>query len=242
MRIAFLSVSSELGGSETSLFLLVRSLRQLEPDWDLTVLVPRDGPLSRRLREAGATVRILPLPAALARLGELPVGEAQRSHVEVPRSWPRPDRSQDIGARLRRRSPRIRRTGRAHQRLQAPHSRRLGGAGGRAGRVARSRICEPASSHAQAPEALRGPRRGSRRQLAQRGGGPERACLAMTRRSRPSTTRSILHEFSPDGATRRSRSAGGPAPRRDRARFASACWRRSGGGRATRRFCARCSG
>ncbi len=70
MRIAFLSVSSELGGSETSLLLLVRSLRQLEPDWDLTVLVPRDGPLSRRLREAGATVRILPLPAALARLGE----------------------------------------------------------------------------------------------------------------------------------------------------------------------------
>ena len=53
MRIAFLSVSSELGGSETSLLLLVRSLRQLEPDWDLTVLVPRDGPLARRVREAG---------------------------------------------------------------------------------------------------------------------------------------------------------------------------------------------
>lgn len=70
MRIAFLSVSAELGGSETSLLLLVQSLRRLEPSWDLTVVVPRDGALARRVRESGANVRVLPMPASLARLGE----------------------------------------------------------------------------------------------------------------------------------------------------------------------------
>ena len=33
MRVAFLSVSSELGGSETSLLLLVQNIRQLQPEW-----------------------------------------------------------------------------------------------------------------------------------------------------------------------------------------------------------------
>jgi glycosyltransferase involved in cell wall biosynthesis len=70
MRIAFLSVSAELGGSETSLLLLVQSIRRLEASWELTVIVPRDGALARRVRESGAHVRVLPMPAALARLGE----------------------------------------------------------------------------------------------------------------------------------------------------------------------------
>ena len=70
MRIAFLSVSAELGGSETSLVLLVQSIRRLEPSWELTVVVPRDSALARRVRESGANVRVLPMPSALARLGE----------------------------------------------------------------------------------------------------------------------------------------------------------------------------
>ena len=52
MRVAFLSVSSELGGSETSLLLLVQNIRRLRPDWRLTIVVPREGPLARRVREA----------------------------------------------------------------------------------------------------------------------------------------------------------------------------------------------
>ena len=38
MRVAFLSVSSELGGSETSLLLLVQNIRRLQPDWRLTIV------------------------------------------------------------------------------------------------------------------------------------------------------------------------------------------------------------
>ena len=70
MRITFLSVSPEMGGSEASLLQLIRGIRRLEPGWHATVIVPREGPLARRVREAGADARVLPLPPALARLGE----------------------------------------------------------------------------------------------------------------------------------------------------------------------------
>ncbi|HEY3883678.1 MAG TPA: glycosyltransferase family 4 protein [Vicinamibacterales bacterium] len=70
MHIVFLSVSSELGGSETVLLELVRGLRRLQRDWRLTAIVPREGPFSFRLRAAGADVRVLAIPAPLLRLGE----------------------------------------------------------------------------------------------------------------------------------------------------------------------------
>ena len=70
MRITVLSVSSEMGGSEVSLLQLVRGIRRLEPTWHASVVVPREGPLSRRVRDAGAEAPVLPLPPALARLGE----------------------------------------------------------------------------------------------------------------------------------------------------------------------------
>lgn len=70
MKIVFLSVSSEMGGSEASLLELVRGIRRLEPTWQPALIVPRDGPLARRVRESGAPVHVLPLPGALARLGE----------------------------------------------------------------------------------------------------------------------------------------------------------------------------
>ena len=70
MRLAFLSVSSEMGGSEVSLLELVRGLRRLAPSWRLDLVVPRDGPLAANARDAGAGVHLLPLPPRLARLGE----------------------------------------------------------------------------------------------------------------------------------------------------------------------------
>ncbi len=70
MTIAFLSVSAEMGGSEVCLLQLVRGIRRTEPSWQLRVVVPREGALAARARDLGADVRILPLPASLARLGE----------------------------------------------------------------------------------------------------------------------------------------------------------------------------
>ena len=70
MRIAFLSVSAEMGGSEVSLLELVRGLRRLAPRVEPTVVVPREGPLAARIIDAGGAVRVLPMPAALASFGE----------------------------------------------------------------------------------------------------------------------------------------------------------------------------
>ena len=70
MRIAFLSVSAEMGGSEVSLLELVRGLRRLAPRIEPVVVVPREGRLATRIVEAGGAVRVLPMPAPLASFGE----------------------------------------------------------------------------------------------------------------------------------------------------------------------------
>jgi glycosyltransferase involved in cell wall biosynthesis len=70
LRVTFLSVSAEMGGSEVALLELVRGLRRLAPSWRLAVVVPREGPLAASARACGAAVHVLPLPARLARLGE----------------------------------------------------------------------------------------------------------------------------------------------------------------------------
>ena len=46
LRVTFLSVSAEMGGSEVSLLELLRGLRSLVPSWRLDVVVPREGALA----------------------------------------------------------------------------------------------------------------------------------------------------------------------------------------------------
>jgi glycosyltransferase involved in cell wall biosynthesis len=70
MRIVFLSVSAEIGGSETVLLELVRGLRRLRPESRLLVVVPREGALSARAEALGAVTRMLPIPAAILKIGE----------------------------------------------------------------------------------------------------------------------------------------------------------------------------
>ena len=70
MKVTFLSVSAEMGGSEVSLLELVRGLRRIVPRWRLDVVVPREGTLASSMRECGAGVHVLALPSRLARLGE----------------------------------------------------------------------------------------------------------------------------------------------------------------------------
>jgi glycosyltransferase involved in cell wall biosynthesis len=69
MRVALLSASADIGGSETSLLALLRGLVAV-PGIDPIVVLPRHGPLEERARAAGACTRVLPMPAALIAFGE----------------------------------------------------------------------------------------------------------------------------------------------------------------------------
>jgi glycosyltransferase involved in cell wall biosynthesis len=70
MRVAFLSVSDQLGGSEAMLLQIAAELRRVHPDWPLHLVVPGAGPLGDRAAALGVRVTVLPMPESLARLGE----------------------------------------------------------------------------------------------------------------------------------------------------------------------------
>ncbi len=70
MRIAYLSVSDQLGGSEIALLEMIKGVRRLRPSWTVHLILPGRGPLLDHAEAAGADCTVLPLPSALARLGE----------------------------------------------------------------------------------------------------------------------------------------------------------------------------
>jgi glycosyltransferase involved in cell wall biosynthesis len=70
MRISWLSVSDQLGGSEIALLTMLGGLREARPDWISQVILPGSGPLRERVEAAGASCVVVPMPAALARIGE----------------------------------------------------------------------------------------------------------------------------------------------------------------------------
>jgi glycosyltransferase involved in cell wall biosynthesis len=81
MRIAYLSVSDQLGGSEIALLEMIKGVRRLRPSWTLHVILPGRGPLLDQAEAAGADCTVLPLPSALARLGESAAEDARWSVV-----------------------------------------------------------------------------------------------------------------------------------------------------------------
>ena len=70
MRISCLSVSDQLGGSEVALVGMISAIGRVRPDWTFQVVLPGDGPLGRRVLDAGASCAIVRMPGPLARLGE----------------------------------------------------------------------------------------------------------------------------------------------------------------------------
>jgi glycosyltransferase involved in cell wall biosynthesis len=83
LRIAFLSVSAQLGGSETMLLQVMRELRATGGDCPLHLVVPADGPLSARAAALGASVSVVPMPDALRRMGESAHARAGLSSVAL---------------------------------------------------------------------------------------------------------------------------------------------------------------
>jgi glycosyltransferase involved in cell wall biosynthesis len=83
MRIAFLSVSDQLGGSEAMLLQTAAELRRSCPAWPLHLVLPGPGPLGDRASALGMHVAVLPMPASLARLGEAGLEGAGRGAAGV---------------------------------------------------------------------------------------------------------------------------------------------------------------
>ena len=70
MRIALISVSGQLGGSEGVLLELIGELRRLRSAWDVRLLMLAEGPLEERAAALGAAVTLVPMPSSLASFGE----------------------------------------------------------------------------------------------------------------------------------------------------------------------------
>jgi glycosyltransferase involved in cell wall biosynthesis len=70
MRVAYISVSDHLGGSEIVLLEVLKGVRRLRPGWKLHLILPGRGPLLARAEEIGVDCVIVPMPDSLARLGE----------------------------------------------------------------------------------------------------------------------------------------------------------------------------
>jgi glycosyltransferase involved in cell wall biosynthesis len=79
MRICWLSVSDQLGGSEMALLNMLEALRRERPDWTHHVVLPGNGPLRPRVEAAGASCAVVPMPPALSRVGESATARARWS-------------------------------------------------------------------------------------------------------------------------------------------------------------------
>ncbi len=77
MRLMFLSTSGQLGGAETILLDVLASLRRAEPSWPLHLVSVAPGPLLSRASALGVDATVVPLPDALARLGEAGVAAGE---------------------------------------------------------------------------------------------------------------------------------------------------------------------
>ena len=70
MRILYLNPCGQMGGAETSLLELLRSMRAAVPDWELWLVLGEDGPLADKAARLGVEVRHAAFPRPLARVGD----------------------------------------------------------------------------------------------------------------------------------------------------------------------------
>jgi glycosyltransferase involved in cell wall biosynthesis len=70
MRIALVSVSGQLGGSEAVLLQLVGEINRLRSSWDVRLVSLMEGPLVDRAKALDAGVHVVPMPRSVASLGE----------------------------------------------------------------------------------------------------------------------------------------------------------------------------
>jgi glycosyltransferase involved in cell wall biosynthesis len=105
MKILYLNLGGEMGGAERSLLDLIASTRQTIPYARMLLLASADGPLVRLAREAGAEARALPMPSALAGMGDSALargGRAASAARILARAAPAAFAASRYAAKLRR--------------------------------------------------------------------------------------------------------------------------------------------
>jgi glycosyltransferase involved in cell wall biosynthesis len=84
MTVLFLDPVGTLGGAERSLLDLIASLRDAQPTLAIGLIVGSDGELAREAERLAVRVRVLPLPARLARTGDHALGGALSIARQAP--------------------------------------------------------------------------------------------------------------------------------------------------------------
>jgi glycosyltransferase involved in cell wall biosynthesis len=87
MTLVFLNPSGQLGGAERSLLDVMASIRSAEPGWTLRLVATAEGSFVSGARALGVEATVLPLPPALAALGDGGApGGGGRSRLALVRS------------------------------------------------------------------------------------------------------------------------------------------------------------
>ena len=108
MRVAFVSVSAQMGGSEAVLLEILRGLKQSRATWSVQLVAPADGSLPRAARGSGVDVAVVAMPASIARVGETAAvnGTAVRLPLQLLRAAVDvPGYRRDLDAALGRLAP-----------------------------------------------------------------------------------------------------------------------------------------
>jgi hypothetical protein len=69
-RVVYLSTAGVVGGAERDLLEVVAAVREARPAWRLGVVLGAEGPLRGAVEALGVDCRVVPLPGAVARLGD----------------------------------------------------------------------------------------------------------------------------------------------------------------------------
>jgi glycosyltransferase involved in cell wall biosynthesis len=63
-----------MGGAEVALLNILASIKEVEPEWKLNLIVSDDGVVAAKARALGVTTSVLPFPRSLARIGDASTG------------------------------------------------------------------------------------------------------------------------------------------------------------------------
>jgi len=105
VQIVYLNPCGKLGGAETSLREVLASVRAVEPDWKLCLVLGEDGPLAQIARDLGVHVIVQPFPVELGRLGDAGRGVGLWPFCKA--AWTALSYSRGLSALLRRIRPDI---------------------------------------------------------------------------------------------------------------------------------------